>query len=54
MMSDLSAFHGPNAGYVLDLYDRYLQDPSSVDPDSASGSPDEKPSNSTISTRGCR
>ena len=33
MMSDLSAFHGPNAGYVLDLYDRYLQDPTSVDPD---------------------
>src|ERR687898_1565519 len=33
MMSDLSAFHGPNAGYVLDLYDRYLQDPNSVDPD---------------------
>ena len=32
-MSDLSAFHGPNAGYVLDLYDRYRQDPSSVDPD---------------------
>ncbi|MBW3633127.1 MAG: 2-oxoglutarate dehydrogenase E1 component [Chloroflexi bacterium] len=32
-MSSLSAFHGPNAGYVLDLYDRYLQDPSSVDPD---------------------
>ena len=31
-MSDLSAFHGPNAGYVLDLYDRYLQDPNSVDP----------------------
>src|ERR687893_1338456 len=33
MMSDLSAFHGPNAGYVLDLYDRYLHDPTSVDPD---------------------
>src|SRR5215216_3789147 len=32
-MSDLSAFHGPNAGYVLDLYDRYLQDPNSVDAD---------------------
>ena len=32
-MSDLSAFHGPNAGYVLDLYDRYLHDPTSVDPD---------------------
>jgi 2-oxoglutarate dehydrogenase E1 component len=33
MIRDLSAFHGPNAGYVLDLYDRYLQDPNSVDPD---------------------
>lgn len=31
-MSDLSAFHGPNAGYVLDLYDRYRDDPNSVDP----------------------
>src|SRR5512147_3153165 len=25
-------FHGPNAGYVLDLYDRYQQDPNAVDP----------------------
>lgn len=25
-------FHGPNAGYVLELYDRYLRDPDSVDP----------------------
>jgi 2-oxoglutarate dehydrogenase E1 component len=24
-------FHGPNAGYVLDLYERYRQDPNSVD-----------------------
>lgn len=24
-------FHGPNAGYVLDLYDRYLRDPQAVD-----------------------
>ena len=30
-MSDLSAFHGPNAGYVLDLYEQYLRDPRSVD-----------------------
>jgi 2-oxoglutarate dehydrogenase E1 component len=30
-MSDLSAFYGPNAGYVLDLYDRYQQNPLSVD-----------------------
>jgi 2-oxoglutarate dehydrogenase E1 component len=25
-------FHGPNAGYVLELYERYRQDPNSVDP----------------------
>jgi 2-oxoglutarate dehydrogenase E1 component len=30
-MSDLRAFFGPNAGYVLELYDQYLADPSSVD-----------------------
>src|SRR5262245_61092515 len=24
-------FHGPNAAYVLELYDRYLADPESVD-----------------------
>ena len=33
-MSDLSAFFGPNAGYVLELYDEYLTDPESVDADS--------------------
>ena len=31
-MSDLEEFYGPNAGYVLDLYERYQQDPLSVDP----------------------
>ncbi len=30
-MTDLDVFHGPNAGYVLDLYERYLEDPDSVD-----------------------
>ena len=30
-MNDFSAFHGPNAGYVLELYDRYRADPQSVD-----------------------
>ena len=25
-------FHGLNSGYVMDLYDRYVADPSSVDP----------------------
>ncbi|MCA9966132.1 MAG: hypothetical protein KC423_17905, partial [Anaerolineales bacterium] len=24
-------FHGPNAGYILELYERYQQDPASVD-----------------------
>lgn len=33
-MSDLRAFFGPNAGYVLELYDRYLADPHSVDDES--------------------
>ena len=30
-MSDLHLFHGPNAGYALELLDRYRQDPTSVD-----------------------
>ncbi len=30
-MSDLTAFFGPNAGYVLELYDQYQRDPQSVD-----------------------
>jgi len=25
-------FHGPNAGYMIELYNRYLEDPDSVDP----------------------
>src|SRR5437763_16878829 len=31
-MSDLSVFYGPNAGYVLELYERYQRDPESVPP----------------------
>ena len=31
-MSDLDEFYGPNGGYVLDLYERYQQDPNAVDP----------------------
>ena len=30
-MNTIEKFYGPNAGYVLELYDRYQQDPSSVD-----------------------
>ncbi len=26
-------FHGPNAGYILELYERYKKDPDSVAPD---------------------
>ncbi len=30
-MNDLELFHGPNAGYVLELYERYLENPEAVD-----------------------
>jgi 2-oxoglutarate dehydrogenase E1 component len=30
-MNDLESFYGPNAGYVLELYERYRQDPSAID-----------------------
>ncbi|HET9016131.1 MAG TPA: 2-oxoglutarate dehydrogenase E1 component [Thermomicrobiaceae bacterium] len=30
-MTVTNRFYGPNAGYVLELYDRYVQDPESVD-----------------------
>lgn len=30
-MSELLDFHGPNAGYALELYERFRQDPQSVD-----------------------
>ncbi len=30
-MDNLSDFHGPNAGYILELYDRYRRDPTTVD-----------------------
>jgi 2-oxoglutarate dehydrogenase E1 component len=32
MSNDLASFYGPNAGYVLELYERYQQNPASVDP----------------------
>lgn len=31
VMIDLSEFYGPNAAYVQELYDRFLEDPESVD-----------------------
>ena len=31
-MSDWQDFYGPNAGYVAELYERFLSDPSAVDP----------------------
>jgi 2-oxoglutarate dehydrogenase E1 component len=32
-MQTLQSFYGPNAGYVLELYERYKRDPDSVDAD---------------------
>ncbi|MFS0637520.1 2-oxoglutarate dehydrogenase E1 component [Mesobacillus foraminis] len=29
--SVLSGFHGPNLGYVIELYEKYLEDPNSID-----------------------
>src|SRR5205823_2297320 len=34
VMLDLSVFYGPNAGYVQELYDRFREDPESVDAES--------------------
>ncbi len=31
-MQNWSDFHGPNAGYILELYERYQRDPTAVDP----------------------
>src|SRR5579884_541049 len=31
-VDQLGAFFGPNAGYAAELYERFLQDPNSVDP----------------------
>ncbi len=33
MNNILENFYGPNAGYVQDLYERYIQDPATVSPD---------------------
>ena len=30
-MNNWDMFYGPNAGYALDLFERYRQDPTSVD-----------------------
>jgi len=29
----LSGFHGPNLGYIIELYEKYLEDPNSIDPE---------------------
>ena len=42
-MSDLRAFYGPNAAYVLDLYERYLADPEAVDPETRAAFVDFNP-----------
>ena len=32
-MNIMDMFHGPNSGYILELYDRYVEDPGSVAPE---------------------
>lgn len=32
-MNDWKQFHGPNAGYIVELYERYKADPATVDPE---------------------
>ncbi|MEX2581824.1 MAG: 2-oxoglutarate dehydrogenase E1 component [Gemmatimonadota bacterium] len=62
-MSDLRSFHGPNAGYVLELFEKYQRDPESLDegwrsffksftpPESAEPAPpSEAPSGAAIDT----
>ncbi|MCB0212232.1 MAG: 2-oxoglutarate dehydrogenase E1 component [Anaerolineae bacterium] len=43
-MNLLHDFHGPNAGYILELYERYQQDPNSVDPETRAYFKDWTPS----------
>ncbi|SVD88718.1 uncharacterized protein METZ01_LOCUS441572, partial [marine metagenome] len=33
----LREFHGPNAAYILELYEKYLADPNSVDAETRAG-----------------
>ena len=56
LTEDLTRYYGPNAGYVLDLYERYQKEPASVDdatraifeqwtpPTEASAAPEAAPS----------
>ena len=54
-MDILETFYGPNAGYVLDLYEHYKQDPASVDASTraifATWSPDSQVSEPVSSTQ---
>ena len=33
MMRSIADIFGPNTGYVLELYEQYINDPESVDPE---------------------
>ena len=45
----LDQFAGVNAGYVYELYDRYLQDPDSVDPETRAAFENWSPADSFVS-----
>ncbi len=48
MMDFWQLFHGPNAGYVLELYDRYRQNPDLVDADARAFFSHWSPPNETV------
>ena len=50
-MGDLRAFAGPNAGYVLELYENYQSNPASVDAGWQAFFADFDPSTITLPTR---
>ncbi|MDQ3856580.1 MAG: thiamine pyrophosphate-dependent enzyme, partial [Chloroflexota bacterium] len=55
-MIDLEQFYGPNAGYVLELYERYQADPEAVEPSTRrlfeTWSPPAEPDTATVPAGG--
>ena len=52
MSENLDQFYGPNAGYVIDLYEQYLRDPSSVDADTRAAFAQWTPESSRAAANG--
>ena len=52
MSENLDLYYGPNAGYVIDLYEQYLRDPASVDADTRAAFADWTPEGSKGAANG--